>query len=405
MTKINTTLRQLVVWFTLIGLSACGGGSTSTTPPTNPQRGDVVSVTPTISYDTTSLKNLSTSSGLFSGYQVKMVYAVNVYKVVYWTADHSGSLLQASGLLAIPQNGFGSSTAILNYDNGTIFADTDAPTNNPTMSLLAGLMASTDFIVTIPDYIGYGSSVAELHPYLHAESLANATIDLLRAAKRYLADNHVGLNGQLFLAGYSEGGYASVATHKFLQQQYASEFTVTADVAGDGPYDLSSTANTLLSGATLPYAPYVAFVFKAYDDIYGWNRIADIFQPTYVDAVNNDFYGDHTTAQIESSLTNVTANLFTATFLNNYFSTGETEIKTRLAENNVYDWTPQAPVRLFHGPDDITVPYANATTAQTTMSSNGASDVMVIDCAATPSTHSNCALPYLNYMLGYFLTY
>ena len=108
-------------------------------------------------------------------------------------------------------------------------------------------------------------------------------------------------------------------------------------------------------------------------------------------------------------MTNVTADLFTATFLSNYFSSGETEIKTRLQENNVYDWAPQAPVRLFHGQDDITVPYANATTAQTTMSSKGASDVMVIDCTTAPSTlpttHTNCALPYLNYMLGYFLTY
>jgi pimeloyl-ACP methyl ester carboxylesterase len=406
MRKISKSLSHLVVWLTLVSLTACGGGgSTSTTPSTSAQRGDVVSVTSTASYDTTTLKNLSTSSGLFTGYQVKMVYSVKVYKVVYWTADHTGTLLQASGLLAIPQNGFGSSTALLSYDNGTIFSDSDAPTNSTTMSLLAGLIASTNFIVTVPDYIGYGASASELHPYLHAESLANATIDLLRAAKHYLADNHIGLNGQLFLAGYSEGGYASVATHKYLQQQYASEFTVSADVAGDGPYDLSTTADTLLSGTTLPYAPYVAFVFKAYDDIYGWNRIADIFQPAYVDPINNDFYGDHTGAQIDNALTNVTADLFTATFLSNYLSTGETEVKTRLAENNVYDWMPQAPVRLYHGRDDVTVPYANATTAQTTMSGNGASDVMVIDCTAIPANHSNCSLPYLNYMLGYFLTF
>jgi len=409
MKKFNKNLSHLVFWLLLFTLHACGGGSSSPGTNATAQRGDVVSVSLISAYDVNTLKNASTSSGYFSGYLSYMVYPVNVYKVVYWTADHSGTLLQASGLLAIPQNGFASSTALLSYDNGTIFANSDAPTNNPTMSLFAALMASTDFIVTIPDYIGYGTSAAELHPYLHAQSLANATIDLLRAAKHYLANNNIALNGQLFLAGYSEGGYASVATHEFLQQQYASEFTVTADVAGDGPYDLSDTANTLLSGTTLPYAPYVAFLFKAYDDIYGWNRIGDIFQATYVDTVNNDFYGDYSGTQIDNALTNVTADLFTATFLSNYFSSGETEIKTRLQENNVYDWAPQAPVRLFHGQDDITVPYANATTAQTTMSSKGASDVMVIDCTTAPSTlpttHTNCALPYLNYMLGYFLTY
>lgn len=404
MTKTSKRLVHLVFWLTLISLVACGGGSSSSTP-TPTQRGDVVSVTPTAFFDTATLKNLSTSSGLFTGYQSLMFYSVRVYKVVYWTADHSGKLLQVSGLLAIPQNGGASTTALLSYNNGTIFHDSDAPSNNPAISAFAALVASTDFIVTIPDYIGYGTSVAELHPYLHAESTANATIDLLRAAKRYLADQHIGLNGQLFLAGYSEGGYASVATHKALQQQYASEFTVTADVAGDGPYDLRGTADTLFAGTTLPYAPYVAFIFKAYDDIYGWNRISAIFQAPYVDTVNNDFYGDYTGDQIDAALTNVTADLFTATFLGDYFSTGETEVKARLAENSVYDWAPQSPVRLFHGVDDITVPYANATTAQTTMSSNGAGDVVVIDCPATPADHSTCAQPYLEYMLGYFLSF
>ncbi len=349
----------------------------------------------------------STNAGLFTYYQNLMFYTVNVYKVVYWTADHSGNLLQASGLLAIPQNGLGSTAALLSYDNGTTYSNNDAPTNNATLSLVAALVASTNFIVTVPDYIGYGASVAELHPYLHAESSANATIDLLRAAKHYLADNYIGLNGQLFLAGYSEGGYASVATHKAMQQQYASEFTVTADVAGDGPYDLLGTADTLLSSITLPYAPNVAFVFKAYDDIYGWNRISDIFQAAYVNPVNNDFYGDYTGDQIDAALTNVTADLFTPTFLSDYFSsTGETEAKARLAENSVYDWAPQAPVVFYHGIDDITVPYANAITAQTTMSTNGATDVAIMDCVppvGVPADHANCAIPYLNYMLGYFL--
>jgi pimeloyl-ACP methyl ester carboxylesterase len=396
-------LRYGALWTCLVILAACGGGGDTPPASTNPQRGEVVSVTPTVTYDVTTLQNL-TSSTLFSGYVSSMAYPVQVYKVVYWTTDHTGALLQASGLLAIPQNSAGSTTALLSFDNGTVFNNNEAPSNSVYLTNLAAMIASTDFIVTMPDYIGYGESVAELHPYLHAESLANTTIDLLRAAKHYLADNSIGLNGQLFLAGYSEGGYACVATHKALQQQFASEFTVTADFAGAGPYDLRGTADTLLAGTTLPYAPYEAFFFKAYDEIYGWHRISDIFQAAYVDPVNNDFYGNYTGPQIDSALTNVTADLFTATFLSNYYAlSGETEIKTRLQENNVYDWAPQAPIRLFHGMDDITVPYANATIAKLSMTSNGASDVQVVNCTATPANHANCSLPYLNDMLGYFL--
>lgn len=405
MDSFRKRLSHITFWLALVILPACGGGSDSPPPPATPQRGNVVSVTPSVTYDTTQLLTLSNSSGLFTAYQGSIAYAVNVHKVVYWTADHYGNVLRASGLLAIPQKTTGSSTALLSYQNGTIFHNSEAPTNYASFSMLAGLIASTNFIVTIPDYIGYGESVAELHTYMHAESLANATIDLLRAAQTYLASNNIGVNGQLFLAGYSEGGYASVATHKMLQENYASEFTVTATAAGAGAYDLRSTADTLLGGTTLPFAPYVAFVFKAYDEIYGFNRISDIFRSDYVDPINNYFYGAYNAIEINNALTNVTADLFSATFLSDYLSTGETQIKARLLENNVYDWAPQAPIRFYHGINDITVPYANSTTAQNRMAGNGASDVLVIDCPAVPADHGNCSQPYLNYMLGYFLTF
>lgn len=412
MKTIHYHLRYLLVGFILLSLSACGGGNSSSTnnntPPIQSQRGDLVSVSKISTYTVDSLKSLSTANTLFTGYQNNMFYAVDVYKIVYWTVDPVGTLLKASGMLAIPQNGQGTSNSLLNVEHGTIFLNADAPSNSLGLQILAAMMASTNFIVTAPDFIGYGTAATELHPYLYARNLADTTVDLLRATKQYLSNQHIALNGKLFLSGYSEGGYASVATHRAIQQQYSSEFTVTADVAGDGPYDLSTTADTLLSSPTLPFAPYVAFIFKAYDTIYNWNRISDFFQPRFVNAVNADFDGTHSATQIEADLTNVTADLFNPTFLSNYLSTGEPEIKARLAENNVYDWTPQAPVRFYHGVDDITVPYTNATTAQVTMSGNGASDVAVINCTTTggvPADHGNCAFPYFEYALGYFLTF
>lgn len=78
-------------------------------------------------------------------------------------------------------------------------------------------------------------------------------------------------NNQLFLAGYSEGGYATLATQKTIEENYQNELTVTASAFGAGAYDMLGTAKELLDSnnpAALTYPAYVAFVLKAYDTIY-----------------------------------------------------------------------------------------------------------------------------------------
>jgi len=397
--------RQLILIISVLMIASCGGGGDN--PPTSggDRRGDLISATPSNSYTQLALANLAAFFGVFPSYQSNITYDVDVYKLSYWTVDSTENLVQASGLVSVPQKIAGSNTGLLSYQHGTVFHNDNAPTNSDYYDILTAVMASMDFIVTTPDFLGYGDSAALLHPYLHAESTSTATIDLLRATKQWLSQNDIGVTNQLFLAGYSEGGYATLATHKFVQEQYASEFTVTASAPAAGPYDILGTANTYLNSTNLPFSPYVGFVFKAYDDVYGYNRINDIFQSAYVVSVNDYFYGNHTGGQIDAALTNVTANLFNATFLGNFLAAGEAEIKADFMENNLYDWAPTSPIRFYHGQDDIDVPYANSTTTVAAMLGNGAVNITLIDCPEIPATHSNCVSPYLNDMMGYFLSF
>lgn len=388
----------------LLLLSGCGGGG-SDSPQAINQRGDLISSTARSSYTQAALLSIATTAGLFPVNDVNMIYDAETFKLTYWTEDTDGNAVQASGLIAVPQKPVGTTTPILSFQHGTIFHNDEAPSNYNNYAITGSMLASMDFIVILPDYLGYGDSGSLLHTYFHAEGLSTATIDMIRATNQWLADNNIATNNQLFLGGYSEGGYATLATHKAIQQQYASEFSVTASAPGAGSYDLSNTAYIILNSTTLPFSPYVAFTFKAYDDIYGYNRIDEIFQPAYVDAVNNDFYGDYYAYQIEADLTNVTADLFDATFLSNYLGAGETTIKADLMANDIYDWTPTSPVRFYHGQDDVVVPYTNATTALATMTGNGATDITLIDCPVMPATHGNCSDPYLDDMAGYFLTF
>lgn len=398
--------RLSVLVIIVFALASCGGGDgNNPASSANDQRGNLISATAASRYAQQSLADLAPLLGLFATNQVNITYDVEVYKLAYWTIDPAGDPVQASGLIAVPLKAMGTSTALLSFQHGTIFHNLEAPTNYSYYESLSALVASMDFIVTVPDYLGYGDSATLLHPYLYAESTGTATIDLLRAARQWLDNNSIGVNNQLFLAGFSEGGYATLVTHKMIQERHAGEFTVTASSAGAGPYDLLATANYYLDSTNLPYAAYISFSFKAYDDIYDYNRISEIFQPAYVDPVNNYFYGDYYAYQIDAALTNVTADLFDATFLSNFRGSGETVLKADLVANSVYDWAPTSPVRLYHGLQDSIVPYVNATTAVSAMTGNGATDVMLIDCPAIPSTHGNCGVLYLDDFVAYFLSF
>src|ERR1017187_3652768 len=86
-----------------------------------------------------------------------------------------------------------------------------------------------------------------------------------RAAKNYCASNSIGLNGQLFLAGYSQGGDTVMALDRDLERYYTNEFTVTACAPMAGPYDLSGVElNDILSPRCPPNPYYAAYVLVAY---------------------------------------------------------------------------------------------------------------------------------------------
>ena len=121
--------------------------------------------------------------------------------------------------------------------------------------------------------------------------------------------------------------------------------------------------------------------------------------------VNTYFDGTRDIHTISMALTSDTASLFNTQFLTDFRGSGETNVKAVIAENNIYDWAPKSPTRLFHGVDDDIVPYANATTAFNAMTANGAANVSLQQCDAgngVPTTHVNCSLPYLRDVVSYF---
>jgi len=373
----------VTVFLFIISLNACGGGSSVNNSPAAHERGDLVS-----------------SELLTTINSVLLPYTVRAYKISYHTIDTDGDIIQASGLISVPVKASGAKSPLLSYQHGTIFLNSQRPSNSASSINGIAILSGTGFIVSAPDYIGYGDSADQIHPYIHAESLASASIDMLKASKTFLSNNGISINDQLFLAGYSEGGYATLALQKKLQENYSSEFNVVASAAGAGPFDLSTTAETLANKTTNNDPSFMSFVLKAYDEIYALNKIDEMYQQPYRNIVNTYFDGNHSGSEIDAALSHMTAELLEPEFLSALQGDDSHIIKDKLVENDIFDWKPTADTRFYHSPNDSIVPYANSVKALTTMQANGATNISLGDCPL--DSHADCAVPNVLDTIDFF---
>ncbi len=406
----RTALQGFVIWVVMLVLSGCGGGSESEQLPESILKG--------------SMTAAKIASLVPTDIAMSPTYDVNVYKISYNTTTPTGGTATASGLLLIPQKAKGAVSPLFSLQHGTIASQLEAPSNANLKNIVsydvaAGLAtASFGFVVAMPDYLGYGDSQSVFHPYIQADSLATATIDMLRASQSVMRGFGVATNGQLFLAGYSEGGYATLATQKEIETNLASEFTITASEPGAGSYDLSGTTDTVMTNldiADTTDPAYLAFLIYAYQTYYDPSGSLDTyFTSSALDCVNsyfsNGWYGYNNSGYFDRCIdSTTTASVLNRTFIDDYNSnnTNVDRIKQALASNDIYDWKPQVPTRLYHGTDDDAVPQANTIMAFDTMRANGSTTVETATCDITKafSIHNACIAPYFTDVASYFANY
>lgn len=378
-----------VLFSVLFFLSSCAGGS-------NDSKSDNIQDTTRGSISSATL--LATKSASFL-----IPYSVDAYKIIYSTIDANENKILASGLLSIPRKEISEKSPFLSYQHASIFLDEHAPSNSSTQASSIMTLAGTGYIVSAPDFIGYGASADRIHPYLHAKTLASASIDMIRASYTFLNTNHIQTNSQLFITGYSEGGYASLALQKHIQEDYSDEFLITAVAAGAGPFDLSNTAQIIANKAINDEPAFISYLLKSYDSVYNLGKVDEMYQAQYVDTINTSFNGQNSQSTINRKLSDDPAKLFNTPFLTSLRALDNHALNQKIALNNIYDWKPTSPTRFYHGPNDETVPYSNAQKALTTMKANGASNVSLGDCPL--NTHVKCAVPYVFDTLGFFNDY
>lgn len=312
-------------------------------------------------------------TGASAVFQLFVRYGVRAYRLEYTTTNTDGTEIKASGAVIVPAN-VGTSMPVLSMQHGTIQSDSDAPSyfgRGSEAYTLGSLFASQGYIVAAPDYIGYGASKGVPHPYEHQRSLATASLDMLRATREFLSDKGINWDERLFMAGYSEGGYATMALQKKIEEETGSEFNLVASSCGAGAYDkpafMRQLVNERTDGVASTNRLYV-WVLLTYDRIYGLNRpMTYYFKEPYASQVAARGKG----VDINVSL-NTT---FTDAFRKAINEGTDLDFLKAVQDNDIHDWSPRTPTRLYHGDADRTVLYLNSQNAYQAMQKRGAANV------------------------------
>jgi predicted dienelactone hydrolase len=220
---------------------------------------------------------------------------VDFYYVKFWTVGGAGEQTESSGALMVPTGAAPACSGprpIVEYAHGT---QTDKAANiaditnpaNAEGALIAAMFAAQGYIVVAPNYAGYDISTLGYHPFFNAVQQSGEMMDILAAARTALPNTMTSAtsdNGQLFLSGYSEGGYVAMATLRAMQ---AAGQKVTASAPGSGLYALEAESDLIIyGGVALGATAFIPLFANSYQHAYNNidNTANPLFSPTYAGA-------------------------------------------------------------------------------------------------------------------------
>ncbi len=369
--------RWLLVVLLVSSLASCHH-SEDDPQPTLPSGQDLfVSAQSIGTFPKTQMQALATLVG-FGAFAPQLKYDATYYKFVYKTTYH-GQLIQVSGILGIPLN-TPKAPALLSAQHGTMFRQADSPSNFPNTFTGFELFASAGFVTVIPDFIGLGVSSGVVQPYYDKATSASTVVDMLKAAKYFLQQQNIALNQNLFLIGYSEGGYVTMAAQQEIETNSQQQLTLTAAAEGAGGYDLTGMLTGIATVPTYATPSFLALILQGYNTTYSWNRpYTDFFQAPYAARIPALLDGTKDRATIDAQLTTSPAALFTPAFYAALGTTsGEPVLKQQLTDNGFGSWVPRSPTRLYHGTNDESVFYQTSVTTFARFQAAGATNVTFV---------------------------
>jgi len=343
-----------------------------------------------------SFLQLSGISGLESYFQ----YDIELHEITYETT-YLGQSIEASGLVAFPKTS--NAMPMLSFQHGTIASDNEAPTEDNTSSILSGL-ASTGYVFMIPDFIGFGISSDVLHPYYNKALSASVVLDMVTAVQQLASQEGYRLNNKLYLTGYSEGGYVTLAAHQSFESNPIEDIELIASAPAAGGYDIKGVQEYFFAQETYHQPFFLPYVYLSYVSTGEIDLVPkDLFNEPYATGILDLFDGSLSGSQINAQLTTNISELLTEEFLDELNTNPKYDgLNAAFEDNSIDDWVPEIPVILYHGNADITVPYQNSVDVYNQLLELGTNDENLEFITLEGYNHTTGITPYIEAMIKKF---
>ena len=419
-------------------LAACGGGGDVTQGPVvdlSGAPGSLVSSPALLASLTPQAFQAAAPASLFQvAGTPKCTVSFNYYQ--YGTVGGAGEKTTASGGLMVPS---GTDAACNGERPVLLYAHGTTPDKKKNMAspqdgeaaLVAAMFAAQGYIVVAPNYAGYESSPLPYHPYLNLQQQAQDMVDALSAARKGFASVGAKAGSKLFVSGYSQGGFVSMATQRALQ---LAGTPVTAGAHHSGPYALGRFGDAVYAGnVNLGATMFLPLLNTSYQRAYAnlYSTPADLYESTFATGIesllpSNTAFADllgsgklPATALFASGslpqpagfeLFFGTPNLVKTSYRNAVLADAmanptapQHPLRVAAYKNDLLNqnWTPAQPMMMCGGNADPTVFYAlNTLGAQAHFTGKGvpAQAVTVLDVDSAPSGGSD---PFAAAKLGF----
>lgn len=332
---------------------------------------------------------------------------VTIHNVIYETT-YKGEKLLVSGRVFVPDTEELISTIC--FSHGTISAHSEAFTaltaSSGTSLLLSGL-ASLGFVVVAPDLIGFGASSELSQAYYLEEPTAVTTVDNIYASRILASNLRVKVDNELYLVGYSQGGYSTMATHKHIEQVGMKYFELKASFPAAGGYHIAAVQEEVFSNETYDNPFYLGLVAVSYLEHYDWtgeNRnLSMFFNEPFASTLPLLVDGNKTSGQINDALNDTLSVLVQSDYLKNTNAAKYEFLLDAYNDNSPTDWVPIIPLFMYHGDADITVPYQNSVDVYNAFIKAGVSKEILTFTTLQGADHLSGATPYFESVVSHLL--
>jgi hypothetical protein len=323
-----------------------------------------------------------------SSFEFTLTNDFYLYRVVYPTRGLNGETTPVSGLVALPAERRAKGIVAWQHGTNTYRPNSISKPSLPEGLGIASLFAADGYVLVAADYIGLGVSTV-MQGYYDWPSTLGTVLDLVTIAGIMRDGIFTERDEDLYLAGFSQGGGATAALQRSLEQEAAPGVSLRAAAPIAAAFDPRGTSLDFLMRRNVDVI-HLGLLLASIAEARGAS-LAGVVREPYVDALAGWFDGTHDDEFLASRLPAHVDQLLSDQFVEDYRAGRENPpwLYDALAAARTNDCVPVAPLRIHFGSADSVVTPEEARTTFESMHAAGG-HVALVDVG--PYDHDESAL-------------